>query len=38
MFVVVVIRLPDLDEARRWVEEFRRWYNKEHRHSAASVM
>lgn len=24
----------DLDEARRWVEEFRRWYNEEHQQSA----
>jgi len=24
----------DLDEARRWVEAFRQWYNEEHRHSA----
>jgi putative transposase len=24
----------DLDAARRWVNEFARWYNEEHRHSA----
>ena len=24
----------DLDKARQWVEQFSRWYNEEHRHSA----